>query len=599
MFQGRHPILTAGVATLALVSAASGHAQSAQEPREPEREVRRQPGEARPGVKREDELLVADQQQKIEEYTRRLDALDSLRTRGDCTAFRTEAARLRNDLSVNFFGSLLVPPAEREGWLRRLAEIEAAGCATGTTNDQLSRDSAQGTWETAWQDDEYPWRERSASLDIAIADIARAHEEAVQRCDRAGMRRHLRAMSELNVLTRRIAQRAGPNARDTWRRYFIERRDMLPSILAELRVKRPRNCPEPPPPRFVRPASSLAPEPVPLPLSPKVALEVGVGLGELHVPGVGIGFVRDGLVGQAQEVYAGVTERRIAQTLYHATLIFRDTLRIGATYEEGEARNAFDIAAEPDRFTGFAYGRMSPGVSTGIGTPFGVSGETQASTSLFSVDVEVHIANLVRRTRWAEEARREREDIERRLDEASARFGLYGSVNVLDQQFRLAARGMGVSGGFNFQYAQDRTQDLEERQLELGASLWAEVPVSGVVSIVTGVKGGAYYRMADAKLLEINSSNFGPQPDRNFEIRIDEEDDGFGFRGRAEAGLDFRLGRNLAVGLRGRVDYRSKIGRIYNPVSGDEVLAGGLSRLETDDFLSWSVGGVVTIPIPP
>jgi hypothetical protein len=101
---------------------------------------------------------------------------------------------------------------------------------------------------------------------------------------------------------------------------------------------------------------------------------------------------------------------------------------------------------------------------------------------------------------------------------------------------------------------------------------------------------GAYLYDFDLSSVETNAQNFGPAADRAFTSTIEDSESGVGYRGRAFAELAFDVSRSLEIFVGGSANYSSHRAQVVNPFSGDFVLAGGTTFLDTDNAFDWQVG---------
>jgi hypothetical protein len=169
-------------------------------------------------------------------------------------------------------------------------------------------------------------------------------------------------------------------------------------------------------------------------------------------------------------------------------------------------------------------------------------------------------------------------------------LSLFGNVTRDERTYTASASGAGVSGGFAFAFSQDRMQELAESSFEAGLRGSVSIPIVPALAARGDASGGLYYRQTDLRSVERNMSNFGPLDDRDFTIDMRQSDNGFGFHGSLGVGLSLDLGGDVTLGLGGAVEYRSDIGAIFNPSSGDQVFFDGRStELTTSHVWSRSV----------
>ena len=308
------------------------------------------------------------------------------------------------------------------------------------------------------------------------------------------------------------------------------------------------------------------------------SVQIAGGFGESAIPPGNYGFVRDGAPGTAPDLPAEVGERRVPLLVIEAGAQFRGIGRFNLGYREGDAGNRTEI---PQSTTGgargYAHTDNAPSDSTGIG-----------GNVPLSVDTDVRVWEL---------------DAGYRIPMAY----IFGGG---------AAAGSGVSPYFGITAAwRDRehvgivsittpviaTQTLEQDvdELEIAALVGADavVPVGTRARFTLGGEVGAYLYDFDLDSLETNVQNFGPVADRDFAIAIEDGESDVGLMGafRAEFSIDISGGPvdgrtsrvELFAGGGGR--FVSDRAQVVNPFSGDFVLSGGTTFLDTDDAFDWQV----------
>ena len=146
-----------------------------------------------------------------------------------------------------------------------------------------------------------------------------------------------------------------------------------------------------------------------------------------------------------------------------------------------------------------------------------------------------------------------------------------------------------VSGGFTFNFAQSRLQQLDENYYGLYGSADATIPICPDADFKLSVVGGPYWRDTDFEGIERNTANFGPMGNRDLTLNFAEKEGSWGAHGRAAAGIEYRLGGGLSLTAGASIEYRSEVGKVVNPNSGDQVFfQGQTTRLEQDDASAWN-----------
>lgn len=298
-----------------------------------------------------------------------------------------------------------------------------------------------------------------------------------------------------------------------------------------------------------------------------------LSFGQAEVPATGIGFRRDGAPGEAPETFAGMTDDRIpfwsAGGEISLSGFFLDLF-----YGEGDGAGSFDIPNESGVDSGVVYGDLSPSGSSGIATPFGLTGMTWVDFRRYGLRGEVPLGFLQSHPK----------DVFRPT--------VYAGYTRYDLDYRGLAEYVGGAPPAVFEFSQERTQEIGESYLDLGLGGRVIAPLGESLLLHLGAHAGGYYRDSELTSIERNTCNFCPADDQDFTIEINESDSGLGFAGGANAALELRLSRSVSLMARGSADYRSRVGAVWNPNSGDQVFFDELrTELRTGDAWSWQVGG--------
>lgn len=290
-------------------------------------------------------------------------------------------------------------------------------------------------------------------------------------------------------------------------------------------------------------------------------------LGSL-IPRGNIGVRRDGAPGAAPETDAGRTSHRVNGFGISAgfqTKISPDfDLRATLEYEKGDAKTAFTTpATSPAQRvdTGIVYGQLSNG-SSGAIAGFGSTGNAKVDLEEWGADIEVG---------W-------------QIAESSYLPYAVGLRAFTSAQFRKANRryatdiaSSGLSGASTFTFAQTRLQKLNEDYVGVSVGLDAEFPIIEELKLAIMLSGGPYRVVSRLDSTEHNTANFGPMANRDFTIAIDGKAKHWGARFRTGAGLQYKLSDSVSLTAGVGYEYRSKVGAVFNPYSGDQVFFEGMT----------------------
>ncbi|MGP1354520.1 MAG: hypothetical protein ACTS1Z_14485 [Parasphingopyxis sp.] len=295
-------------------------------------------------------------------------------------------------------------------------------------------------------------------------------------------------------------------------------------------------------------------EAIPDPVSMEEFLEFHGWVGESGVPQTGIGFRREGAPGQAPEGFGAAID---------SVLRFRaqgrvrsDGLEVFFGYSDGDGETSALIPGGGGIDSGTVYGDLSPGGSSGIATPFGLDAQTRVEVTEWSV------GGAVRVYQW-------------NSGSVAGQVWGRGSYTHSDRNYFGQANGSGTQNGFTFEFGQTREQFVDEDFFELGVGSEVRARLADPLFATIMTELGIYVRDSSLESTETNSNNFTGPPDGNFSLNIEDSQSGIGFHGRAEAGLDLHLGSGFSIGIFGDVEYRSDVGAIFNPNSGDQVFSTG------------------------
>lgn len=313
--------------------------------------------------------------------------------------------------------------------------------------------------------------------------------------------------------------------------------------------------------------------------------------GESEIPPANYGFQRDGPIGTSPERPAAFSENRL-ETYGFAIGLDLGRLSFSADYSWGEASNRTDIpVSTTGGGRGYPYTRTAQSGSTGLGGNVALGVDTEVSTDQISGGVEYSLFDLDRgddATQWVGQER-----------EVMADFSL-GARFVRRDTDHLGV----VSITTPVIATQTLDQDIDQLEGHLFLSGEAIVPLGPGVRLTLGGEAGAYLYDFDLRSVETNTQNFGPAADRAFTATIDDSESGIGWFGSARARLGFdagsfgpeERGQRIEIFVEGQASYRSDRAQVVNPFSGDFVLAGGTTFLDTDDAFDWRIMAGVRLP---
>ncbi|HUG45885.1 MAG TPA: hypothetical protein VMK31_05150, partial [Sphingomicrobium sp.] len=169
-----------------------------------------------------------------------------------------------------------------------------------------------------------------------------------------------------------------------------------------------------------------------------------------------------------------------------------------------------------------------------------------------------------------------------------SRLYLYGGYSRFDLDYDMSANAMGTLFSSTYSYAQERRQDISEDYWRIGGRFRNSFALGAMSDVYVDTRAGFYYRDTDLRSFERNWSSFGPSSDRDFTLEFNDSDNDLGYEGRLEAGVGLNLTSGVRAELGGWADYRSAVGSVFNPWSGDQVFFDGLTTgLTKDDLFSY------------
>lgn len=317
-----------------------------------------------------------------------------------------------------------------------------------------------------------------------------------------------------------------------------------------------------------------------------------IGIGRIDIPDTGIGFMRGGPPGEAPEEHAGTTPDEVDFVSVEGVFQFiveGMPVRITLGYAEGDGSNRFEVPGDAGIDSGRVNGAPAPSGSSGIATPFGLSGGAAVDYTRYRsmFDLGVYSGGS-----WSASWQDQQEPALAPGYGASIWFG----YERLERDYTAFAEYSGGGPPLFFEFSQDREQAVTDDIFSAGLRGAVAIPVGrGLVGHLAGSAGG-YYLDSDLDSIERNLCNFCPPEDQDFTVAIGDSNNGFGFSGEAGAGMEFVLSPRISLLFDVSAEYWSRIGAIFNPNSGDQVFFEGLTtELRTDDMRAWRVGGGIVI----
>jgi hypothetical protein len=277
--------------------------------------------------------------------------------------------------------------------------------------------------------------------------------------------------------------------------------------------------------------------------------------------------------------------------MFEAGARFAGIGRFTLGYREGDARNATVIpVSTTGGAAGAPYTDNGPSGSTGVGGNVGLSVDSEvrlqdyyASTELF-LDDEPDLLGAASPGRAIDEMM---------MAQIAVRPFLMVAAEYRDRDHRGS-----VAITTPVLFSQTLDQSVNELEISVAVGAEAVIPLGTGARFTLGGELGAYLYDFELSSLETVSQNFGPASDRDFTTEIEDGESGIGYTGaiRAEFIIDLsgrpidgqhRGGVELFAGGGGR--FLSDRAQVVNPFSGDFVLAGGTTFLDTDHAFDWRV----------
>lgn len=308
--------------------------------------------------------------------------------------------------------------------------------------------------------------------------------------------------------------------------------------------------------------------------------------GAFRTQPVGTGVVREGPVG-TPERYGTTTGEKIA------------AWRLSAHYDTGKVRfgggylNAIDKAdysTPAGQGSGMTFGKLSEANTSGYFAEFGLTGDTEAEFDILWAELMV--------TLWGTDE--DEDDYDEEDPREGARFDEDGNLiirGVVKYEFewgdyRSTLRSSGTVGGTAYSFGQDRAQQVRQQSFTLGIDLETGLPVAHGIFLRLNARGGTQYLNFALDSAEHNTASYGPASTRDWRFDIRDKGDGFGFEGKLQANLFFKLGPSTTLAATIGADYWSQKASVRNPVDGDEVYYDGRSSELQALNRSYLFGGI-------
>lgn len=307
------------------------------------------------------------------------------------------------------------------------------------------------------------------------------------------------------------------------------------------------------------------------------------GVGQTETPPANYGVRRDGAAGTSPDVPAAYSTER-ADTFGFGFGVDIGGIAVSLGYAEGDARNRTEIAPST---TGGGQGTvntaLSPGGSTGGFANRGLTVDTNTEVKEFSGSVRFDM--------WTIAGDREFSPVQGPLRNPRLSAEMFGElfINYRERDHFGEVNIPGVPAGTPPVINQVIENDVDET--EIGAALGVEtrVPLGSNAQFTFGVDLGLYYFDHGVDTLQTNVQLVGGPQDLAFTLTQQDSESGIGVRGDASAELAFAVSSALELFARGGVSFTSDRAQVVNPFSGNFVLAGGTTFLDSDDTFDWAV----------
>lgn len=281
--------------------------------------------------------------------------------------------------------------------------------------------------------------------------------------------------------------------------------------------------------------------------------------GAFRVQPVGTGVVREGPVG-TPERYATTTDEKIDAWRFSAHADF-GKVRIGGGYLT--AIDKADYSTPAGQGSGMTFGKISDANTSGYFAEFGLSGETEAEFDIFWAEMMYILLGEDDDEDWDD-------DVE---SDGNGNLIIRGGVKYEFEwgDYRSTLRSGGTVGGTAYSFGQDRDQQVRQQSFTLGIDLATGIPVARDLTLRLNARGGLQYLGYALDSNENNFASYGPMSTRDWRFDLRDKGDGFGFEGKVQAQLLFKLGPGGWLGATVGADYWSNKASVRNPVDGDEV----------------------------
>ncbi|MEM8919344.1 MAG: hypothetical protein AAGE37_10840 [Pseudomonadota bacterium] len=283
----------------------------------------------------------------------------------------------------------------------------------------------------------------------------------------------------------------------------------------------------------------------------------------------GIGFNSDG----TSETFAGTAPDEVrswgGRVRIEAAIANRTSLFFQGAYSAGDAENSFQSPAGDGISSGFPYDDRSPSGSTGL--------------------------NIGDRMLWG------RNELD--FDLYELKFGVQKSLSSPQDSTQLTAFGFlnGIfsrrdyyseanASVFGQSLSQIRDQDINDDYYGLGGGLSVHSRIDPSLAAGLTAGGAVYYAESKLDALAMVNCPLCPAADQNFSIATNEKSSGAAFGLFFGADLSYRLFEDLFLTVHANYRYLDRVGMIFNPSSGNQVLAGERTSLRQGDAHQVVVG---------
>lgn len=461
---------------------------------------------------------------------RLLSAAETARMRGDCTARNDQLSAARKRARKAAEGLWITEEGARE-YAVRIAEARARPCPPATATQPPPAEAASAP--SAPVADAAPAAgPASIDRDPEFVRLSAAMEVAATKCDRAAWEAARAAL--IAEIERRLETEADLN-----------HRVRLNTFKNELRRRSFPRC------SYDRKRHERA-------------IMLQFLYGPFFVASVGTGVFRDGPVG-TEERYAATTDDRVDAFGITAELDLGKA-RFGGGFLTARSDSEYTTPAGSGRGSGMVFGELSSANTSGYLAEFGLTGDTDA-------EFDALWAELMYEFWGSDDEGEEDDDWEGGGFDPGGILSISGYVKYQYEwgDYRSTLQSSGTVGSMSYSFGQERDQRVRQATVSAGLELRTRIEFSPSTALTLGARAGGAYLDYSLDSDEHNTASYGPSTTRDFRIGIKDQGDGFGFEGKVQAQLEFKLSASASLTASVGADYWSKAASIRNPVDGDEV----------------------------